>query len=76
MEVALGVLFLPCPLDLNGTKSSRKDEERRGEGKRRGKEGVPWLGAAAILCTRGPSSNTLAGKLRFDLSTPYTMKLL
>lgn len=56
MEVAFGVLFLPCPLDLNGTKSSRKDAERRGA-EQRGEErsggerrGWPWLGAAAVLC--------------------------
>ena len=33
-------VFLPCPLDLNGTKFSCKDGKERGE-----KEGVPGPGA-------------------------------
>lgn len=67
MEVVFGVLFLPCPLDLNGTKFSCKDgEERRGC--------LGWE-LAANLCTGSPSSNTLSGKLQLIFSA-YTMKLL
>lgn len=48
--------------------------ERRGE-----EEGVPGLGAgSANLCTGGPSSKMLAGKLQFHFFffSPYTMKPL
>lgn len=56
MEVVFGVLFLPCPLDLNGTEFSCKDgEERRGC--------LGWE-LAANLCTGGPSSNMLSEKLQ------------
>lgn len=46
--------------------------ERRGE-KRRGCLGREL---AAKLCTGGPSSKMLAGKLQFFFFSPYTMTLL
>lgn len=52
MEVAFRVLFLPCPLDLNGTEFSCKvGEERRGC--------LDWE-LAGNLHTERPSSNMLS----------------
>lgn len=43
MEVVFGVLFLPCPLDLNGTKFSYRD------GKEKGEEEGAWAGSWLLI---------------------------
>ena len=69
MEVVSGVLFLPRPLDLNGTEFSHKDgEERQG--------GVPWLGAGCCSGHWRSKFKYACRKAAVQFFSPYTMKLL
>lgn len=61
-------MFLPCPLDLNGTKFSCKDGKERGE-----KEGGAWAGSWLLSYALEVKFKNLAGKLKFNFSLTDTV---
>lgn len=72
MEVVFGVLFLPCPLDLNGTKFSCKDERRREE--RRG--GAALAGSWLLISALEVQVQIRLQESFSSVFSLYTMKLL